>query len=69
MPDLLDRVTEVANWASDHAQAPEGGYTINDVAGLLKSDGGFQFVVGSLNSAYNGSKVNLFGLVDICLSA
>ena len=69
VPDLLDRVTEVANWARGHAQAPEGGYTINDVAGLLKSDGAFQFIVGgaavSMNSAYNGSKDNAFGLPDI----
>jgi len=69
VPDLLDRVTEVANWARAHAAVPEGGYTINDVAGLLKSDGGFQFVVGgaavSMDSAYNGSKGNAFGLPDI----
>jgi methyl-accepting chemotaxis protein len=69
VPDLLDRVTEVAAWARTHAEPPEGGYTINDVAGLLKLDGGFQFVVGgaagSMSSAYDGSKGNLYGRVDI----
>ena len=69
VPDLLDRVTEVANYVGAHQQAAEGGYTINDVAELLKLDGGFNTVVGgaagSLDSAYNGSKANGFGLPDI----
>jgi methyl-accepting chemotaxis protein len=69
VPDLLDRVTEVANYARAHEVAAEGGYTINDVAELLKLDGAFNSVVGgaagSVDSAYNGSKGNLFGLVGI----
>ncbi len=69
VPDLMDRVAEIAAYVRGHAQAAEGGYTINDVAGLLKLDGGFKSVVsgaaGSLDSAYNGSKDNLNDLVDI----
>ena len=70
VPDLMDRVTEVANYARDHQQATSGGsYTITDVAEFLKLDGGFNTVVagaaGSMDSAYKGSKDNGFGLVDI----
>jgi methyl-accepting chemotaxis protein len=69
VPDLMDRVTEVANYARAHQEATGGAYTINDVAEFLKLDGGFNTVVagaaGSMSSAYDGSKDNLYGRVDI----
>jgi methyl-accepting chemotaxis protein len=70
VPDLMDRVTEVAQYARDHQQATGGGsYTITDVAEFLKLDGGFNTVVagaaGSIDSAFKGSKDNGFGLPDI----
>jgi methyl-accepting chemotaxis protein len=69
VPDLMDRVTEVANYARAHQDATGGSYTITDVAELLKLDGGFNSVVtgaaGSMDSAYNGSKDNGFGLAGI----
>nr|WP_298688051.1 methyl-accepting chemotaxis protein [uncultured Dongia sp.] len=69
VPDLMDRVTEVANYARAHQEATGGSYTITDVAEFLKLDGGFNSVVagaaGSMDSAYNGSKDNGFGLVGI----
>jgi len=69
VPDLMDRVKDVANYIRSHETAAEGGYTINDVAELLKLDGGFNSVVagaaGSMDSAYGGSKDNLYGKVDI----
>ncbi|WP_374380584.1 methyl-accepting chemotaxis protein [Dongia sp.] len=69
VPDLMDRVQEIAAYTHDHASTPTGGYSINDVAGLLKLDGGFKSVVagaaGSLDSAYSGSKDNINGLADI----
>ncbi|MBI2256027.1 MAG: HAMP domain-containing protein [Proteobacteria bacterium] len=69
VPDLLDRVTQVASYIRSHQTPVEGNYTINDVAELLKLDGGFQTVVeaaaGSLGSAYNGSKVNAYGLEGV----
>jgi methyl-accepting chemotaxis protein len=69
VPDLMDRVTQVANYARDHQEAADRAYTINDVAEFLKLDGGFQTVVdgtaGSMSSAYDGSKDNKFGRVDI----
>ncbi|MDY0872022.1 methyl-accepting chemotaxis protein [Dongia rigui] len=69
VPDLMDRVTEVAGYIRSHETAAAGGYTITDVAELLKLDGGFNTVVagatGSMDSAYGGSKDNLYGKVDI----
>jgi methyl-accepting chemotaxis protein len=69
VPDLMDRVTEVANYIRAHETAAAGSYTINDVAELLKLDGGFNSVVagaaGSMDSAYGGSKDNLYGKVGI----
>lgn len=69
VPDLLDRVTAVADYARAHKDAAGGSYTNKDVGEFLKLDGGFNTVVegaaGSLASAYSGSKSNLFDRVDI----